>query len=96
MLQYASFNMVRGLLSRKPVKVDRWASSLRQGRRNYMQDRVVEIADLAKFTSNSKHCEVLSEMQVFGVFDGHGGDITTEFAANNFPQQLCLSLENQC
>jgi protein phosphatase 1L len=62
-----------------------WGSSARKGDRSTMEDRTMNINPLHNEQSKG----------LFGIFDGHGGYRTAEYAANNFETYYNLFGSNQ-
>jgi serine/threonine protein phosphatase PrpC len=91
-----SLNTIKALLSKQVVKVGDFGYHSVQGKRKYMEDRVFTYGSLSEIVPMHKHSNILSEISLFGVFDGHGGHVTPEFAVEHYPKHLCSSLIHLC
>jgi serine/threonine protein phosphatase PrpC len=69
-----------------------YAHSEAQGWRPEMEDAIVTCCPLTSDSSSSSARELSQTYWLFGVFDGHGGDFSSRFAANTFPSVVLSSL----
>ena len=60
-----------------------------QGKRDHMEDRAILVDDLS-----ITGAVLSSPVSVYGVFDGHGGSISSSFSASRFPRILASVLQN--
>lgn len=54
-----------------------------RGRRNYMEDTHFVIPCLSSFLKESS---IPPKIELYGIFDGHGGPVTSAYAKEQFPK----------